>query len=103
MLPPSQVLFSSSFLVAGFSYLAVGRLASDSQIPTFLIIPLILDKGELYTWGTCGETGRLGHGEFEHCFEPKRVKMPQEKDGHKVIVHDVALGQDGALAIVETK
>ncbi|KAG0305741.1 Williams-Beuren syndrome chromosome region 16 protein [Linnemannia gamsii] len=63
----------------------------------------ITDKGELYTWGTCGETGRLGHGEFEHCFEPKRVKMPQEKDGHKVIVHDVALGQDGALAIVETK
>ncbi|KAG0288161.1 Williams-Beuren syndrome chromosome region 16 protein [Linnemannia gamsii] len=63
----------------------------------------ITDKGELYTWGTCGKTGRLGHGEFEHCFEPKRVKMPQEKDGHKVIVHDVALGQDGALAIVETK
>ncbi|KAF9930071.1 Williams-Beuren syndrome chromosome region 16 protein [Linnemannia zychae] len=63
----------------------------------------ITDKGELYTWGTCGQTGRLGHGDFEHCFKPKRVKMPQENDGHQVIVHDVALGQDGALAIVETK
>ena len=62
-----------------------------------------LDEGDLYTWGTDGKTGRLGHGDFEHCFEPRRVKMPQEKDGHKVIVHDVALGQDGALAIVETK
>ncbi|KAG0217683.1 Williams-Beuren syndrome chromosome region 16 protein [Mortierella sp. NVP41] len=61
----------------------------------------ITDKGELFTWGTCGKTGRLGHGDFEHCFEPRRVMMPQEKDGHKVIVHDVALGQDGALAIVE--
>ncbi|KAF9130834.1 Williams-Beuren syndrome chromosome region 16 protein [Mortierella sp. 14UC] len=63
----------------------------------------ITGKGELFTWGTCGKTGRLGHGDFEHRFEPKRVVMPQEKDGDKVIVHDVALGQDGALAIVETK
>ncbi|KAG0071789.1 Williams-Beuren syndrome chromosome region 16 protein [Linnemannia elongata] len=63
----------------------------------------VTDKGDLYTWGTDGRTGRLGHGDFENCFEPRRVKMPQEKDGHKVVVYDVALGQDGALAIVETK
>lgn len=31
---------------------------------------------------------------------PKRVVMPQETKG-KVRVHDVALGQDGALAVVE--
>lgn len=60
----------------------------------------ILDKGELFTWGTCGQTGRLGHGDFEHRFVPQRVVMPQEASG-KVCVHDVALGQDGALAIVE--
>ncbi|KAF9357621.1 Williams-Beuren syndrome chromosome region 16 protein [Mortierella sp. AD094] len=59
------------------------------------------DNGDLYTWGTCGNTGRLGHGRFEHCFEPRRVKMPQEQDGRKVVVHDVSLGQDGALAIIE--
>ncbi|KAF9393232.1 Williams-Beuren syndrome chromosome region 16 protein [Podila verticillata] len=60
----------------------------------------INDKGELFTWGTCGQTGRLGHGDFEHRFVPQRVVMPQEASG-KVRVHDVALGQDGALAIVE--
>lgn len=27
--------------------------------------------------------------------------MPQESNGKKVIVHDVALGQDGGLAVVE--
>ncbi|KAF9898175.1 Williams-Beuren syndrome chromosome region 16 protein, partial [Lobosporangium transversale] len=59
------------------------------------------DKGSLYTWGTCGKTGRLGHGDFEHCFEPRKVRMPQEQDGRKVVVHDVALGQNGALALVE--
>ncbi|KAG0017582.1 Williams-Beuren syndrome chromosome region 16 protein [Entomortierella chlamydospora] len=59
------------------------------------------DNGDLYTWGTCGNTGRLGHGRFEHCFEPKRVKMPQEQGGRKVVVHDVSLGQDGGLAIIE--
>ncbi|KAI7826905.1 regulator of chromosome condensation 1/beta-lactamase-inhibitor protein II [Gamsiella multidivaricata] len=59
------------------------------------------DKGDLYTWGTCGKTGRLGHGDFEHSYVPKRVKMPLEQDGRKVVVHDVALGQDGALAVVE--
>ncbi|KAI8595831.1 regulator of chromosome condensation 1/beta-lactamase-inhibitor protein II [Dissophora ornata] len=59
------------------------------------------DKGELYTWGTCGKTGRLGHGDFENWFEPKRVTMPLEQNGRKVVVHDVALGQDGALAVVE--
>ncbi|KAF9203792.1 hypothetical protein BGZ49_006036 [Haplosporangium sp. Z 27] len=61
----------------------------------------ISDNEELYTWGTCGDTGRLGHGSFEHCFEPKRVKMPQEQDGRRVAVRDLSLGQDGALAIVE--
>ncbi|KAF9438260.1 hypothetical protein BGZ76_008993 [Entomortierella beljakovae] len=59
------------------------------------------DRGELYTWGTCGETGRLGHGRFGHCFEPKKVNLPQEQGGHRVVVHDVSLGQDGALAIIE--
>ncbi|KAF9192459.1 hypothetical protein BGZ51_005471 [Haplosporangium sp. Z 767] len=61
----------------------------------------INDKGELYTWGTCGEAARLGHGDSENCFEPKRVRLPQEQNGIKVIVHDVALGQDGGLAIIE--
>ncbi|KAF9278010.1 Williams-Beuren syndrome chromosome region 16 protein [Mortierella alpina] len=61
----------------------------------------INDKGELYTWGTCGKSGRLGHGDFETCFEPKKVLMPQECNGKKVVVHDVALGQDGGLAVVE--
>ena len=60
-----------------------------------------IDKGELFTWGTCGETGRLGHGDFGHCFEPKRVKWPQEQHGQRVHVHKVALGQDGGLAVVE--
>ncbi|KAG0049101.1 Williams-Beuren syndrome chromosome region 16 protein [Gryganskiella cystojenkinii] len=61
----------------------------------------INDKGELFTWGTCGETGRLGHGDFGHCFVPKRVRWPQEQNGQKVHVHEVALGQDGGLAVVE--
>ncbi|KAG0240119.1 E3 ubiquitin-protein ligase herc2 [Mortierella sp. GBA43] len=65
------------------------------------------NKGNLYTWGICGDTGRLGHINpddrrltTDDCYEPKRVVMPQELKGHKVTVRDVALGQDGALAFI---
>ncbi|KAK3836222.1 MAG: regulator of chromosome condensation 1/beta-lactamase-inhibitor protein II [Linnemannia gamsii] len=108
---------SGKVYTCGYGALGLGRdknqVLMPEQIPGLLNVRKIVastdyaaaitDKGELFTWGTCGKTGRLGHGDFEHCFEPRRVMMPQEKDGHKVVVHDVALGQDGALAIVESK
>lgn len=105
MLPLSQV-YTPFLVILLYWYLlfflrAVPLL--DAKRHAYFFVYCNLDKGDLYTWGTDGKTGRLGHGDFEHCFEPRRVKMPQEKDGHIVIVHDVALGQDGALAIVETK
>jgi len=61
----------------------------------------MLDKGHLYTWGQCGDTGRLGHQMFGDCYEPKRVVMDDELNGHKVIVTDVALGIGGGVARFE--
>ncbi|KAG0223376.1 Williams-Beuren syndrome chromosome region 16 protein [Actinomortierella wolfii] len=61
----------------------------------------ITDSGKMYTWGSCGMTGRLGHGEFGNLFEPKRVVLPEEKDGKHVVFADVALGMDGGLAVVD--
>ncbi|KAG0320949.1 Williams-Beuren syndrome chromosome region 16 protein [Dissophora globulifera] len=61
------------------------------------------DEGNLYTWGTCGRTGRLGHGEFGDLFEPKKITLPEaEKNGARApVVHDVALGLDCAVALVD--
>jgi hypothetical protein len=69
-------------------------------LTSFITSPLS-DKGHLYTWGTCGNTGRLGHHEFGNCYEPKRVVTPQEEDGQKVTFRDVALGQDGGLSLFD--
>ncbi|KAG0007019.1 Williams-Beuren syndrome chromosome region 16 protein [Modicella reniformis] len=106
---------SGKVYTCGYGALGLGRdrthVLMPEQIPTLSKICKIVAstdyaaaidvQGHLYTWGTCGKMGRLGHGDFEHCFEPKRVVMPQESEGHKVIVCDVALGQDGALALIE--
>jgi hypothetical protein len=38
---------------------------------------------------------------FGDCYEPKRVVMDDELNGHKVIVTDVALGIGGGVARFE--
>ena len=58
-----------------------------------------LDKGHLYTWGTYGKIGRLVRGSLEDCFIPKRADgVFRERN---VTVLDVALGQDGGLALID--
>ncbi|KAF9975865.1 Williams-Beuren syndrome chromosome region 16 protein [Actinomortierella ambigua] len=63
----------------------------------------ITGTGKMYTWGSCGKTARLGHGEFGNLFEPKRIVLPEEKNGKRVEFVDVALGMDGGLALVDVQ
>ncbi|KAF9166485.1 Williams-Beuren syndrome chromosome region 16 protein [Actinomortierella ambigua] len=63
----------------------------------------ITDTGKMYTWGSCGKTGRLGHGDFGNLFEPKRMVLPEEKNGKRVEFIDVALGMDGGLALIDVE
>ncbi|KAF9349606.1 Williams-Beuren syndrome chromosome region 16 protein [Mortierella sp. NVP85] len=57
------------------------------------------DKGHLHMWGTYGKIGRLVRGNLEDCFIPKRVDgVFRERN---VAVLDVALGQDGGLALID--
>ncbi|KAK3816482.1 MAG: regulator of chromosome condensation 1/beta-lactamase-inhibitor protein II [Benniella sp.] len=59
------------------------------------------DKGHLYTWGTYGKIGRLVRRNLEDCFTPKRAdEVFRERN---VTVLDVALGQDGGLALIDYK
>ncbi|KAF9112496.1 hypothetical protein BGX27_003287 [Mortierella sp. AM989] len=85
----------------GYGALGLGQDKTQILMPEQISLLSSIRKIYASTDYAAAIDGRLGHGNFEHCFEPKRVKMPQEQDGRKVIVHDVSLGQDGALAIVE--
>ncbi|KAK9768138.1 hypothetical protein K7432_001488 [Basidiobolus ranarum] len=56
----------------------------------------ISDSGELFVWGLNSLDGRLGTGNTEHLFVPKKIEFPKN-----VCVEDVSLGVSHAFAICQ--